>query len=124
MSEIIKKHQFLIERNKAKSIGKSGMLNHLDKPIAEFFNEICKSALNGDGIIAIQWAISELDELECKNVIIDKEIEMPLIKGAKQGTKSFGKNIAEEIKSGKPKNQSVAIAYSLAKEGKSKKNKK
>lgn len=40
---------------------------------------------------------------------------MPLIKGAKPGTKSFGKNIAAEIKAGKPKAQAVAIAYSEAK---------
>jgi len=48
---------------------------------------------------------------------------MPLKKGAKPGTKGFGENIAEEIKSGKPKNQSLAIAYSLAKEKPKKKKK-
>lgn len=40
---------------------------------------------------------------------------MPLIKGAKPGTKSFGKNIAAEIKAGKPRAQAAAIAYSEAK---------
>jgi len=46
---------------------------------------------------------------------------MPLIKGAKPGSKKFGENIATEIKAGKAKNQAVAIAYSLAKEKKKKK---
>ncbi len=65
MSEILKKHQFLIESNAAKAIGKAGMLNHLDKPIAEFFNAICKEVLNGDDeMFAIQWAISKLDKEE------------------------------------------------------------
>lgn len=40
---------------------------------------------------------------------------MPLIKGAKPGTKSFGQNVAAEVKAGKPQNQAVAIAYSEAK---------
>lgn len=48
---------------------------------------------------------------------------MPLIKGAKPGTKNFGKNIGAEIKAGKPKKQAVAIAYSEAK-GKKKPMKK
>ena len=46
---------------------------------------------------------------------------MSLNKGAKPGTKKFGKNIATEIKAGKPRNQSIAIAYSEAKERKKKK---
>jgi hypothetical protein len=37
---------------------------------------------------------------------------MPLVKGAKPGTKSFGKNIAAEVNAGKPEKQAVAIAYS------------
>jgi len=41
---------------------------------------------------------------------------MPLKKGAKPGTSGFKANIKEEVKSGKPVNQSVAIAYSLAKQ--------
>ena len=49
---------------------------------------------------------------------------MPLIKGAKPGTKSFGRNIATEIKAGKPKAQAAAIAYSEAGEKKKKKKKK
>ena len=48
---------------------------------------------------------------------------MPLVKGAKPGSKDFGKNIAAEIKSGKPRNQSIAIAYSEAGEKKKKKKK-
>ncbi len=48
---------------------------------------------------------------------------MPLNKGAKPGSKKFGENISEEIKSGKPKNQAVAIAYSVAKEKKKGKSK-
>lgn len=43
---------------------------------------------------------------------------MPLKKGAKPGTKAFGRNIAEEIKAGKPKAQAAAIAYSVAKQKK------
>ena len=65
MSEIIKKYQFFIKSTDAKAIGKAGMLNHLDKPIADFFNEICKAVLNGDDeMFAIQWAISKLDKGE------------------------------------------------------------
>lgn len=48
---------------------------------------------------------------------------MPLIKGAKPGSKSFGKNIATEIKAGKPRAQAIAIAYSEAKESKKRKKK-
>jgi hypothetical protein len=40
---------------------------------------------------------------------------MPLIKGAKPGTKAFGRNIAAEIRAGKPPAQAAAIAYSEAK---------
>jgi hypothetical protein len=48
---------------------------------------------------------------------------MPLNKGAKPGTKKFGQNIATEIKAGKPRNQSIAIAYSEAKSKKKGKKK-
>jgi len=41
---------------------------------------------------------------------------MPLIKGAKPGSKKFGKNIATEINAGKPQKQAIAIAYSEAKQ--------
>jgi len=51
-------------------------------------------------------------------------IKMPLNKGAKPGTKKFGENIATEIRSGKPRKQSIAIAYSEAKEGKKRRKKK
>ncbi len=44
---------------------------------------------------------------------------MPLKKGAKPGTKAFGKNVAEEAKT-KPIKQAVAIAYSVAKQKKKK----
>lgn len=43
---------------------------------------------------------------------------MPLIKGAKAGSKGFSKNIEEMRKSGHPLNQSIAAAYSAAKEKK------
>jgi hypothetical protein len=49
---------------------------------------------------------------------------MPLIKGAKPGTKKFGDNIAIEIKAGKKPKQAEAIAYSEAKEAKKRKTKK
>lgn len=49
---------------------------------------------------------------------------MPLVKGKKASTKKgFSENIKKEIKEGKPKKQSVAIAYSEAREGKKKKKK-
>jgi hypothetical protein len=41
-----------------------------------------------------------------------KEITMPLTKG--YSSKSIGKNIAKEMKSGKPQKQSVAIALNVA----------
>jgi len=40
---------------------------------------------------------------------------MPLIKGAKPGSKGFKENIKEEAKT-KPINQAVAIAYAKARE--------
>ena len=50
---------------------------------------------------------------------------MPLIKGAKPGTKGFKKNIETEIKVGKkPQKQAVAIAYSEKREAEKKKAKK
>ncbi len=46
---------------------------------------------------------------------------MPLLKGAKPGTKGFRQNIETEIKLGnKPQKQAVAIAYNEAKKGKKK----
>ena len=47
---------------------------------------------------------------------------MPLIKGAKPGSEGFKKNIEIEMDAGRPQNQSVAIAYSVAKENKNKKH--
>jgi hypothetical protein len=41
-----------------------------------------------------------------------KEISMPMTKG--YSAKSVSKNIAKEMKSGKPQKQSVAIALSVA----------
>ena len=47
---------------------------------------------------------------------------MPLIKSASK--KAIGKNIAREIKAGKPPKQAAAIAYSVQREAKKKKAKK
>lgn len=49
---------------------------------------------------------------------------MPLNKGAKPGSKKFGENIATEIRSGKPRSQAIAIAYSEARERKLRSKKK
>lgn len=46
---------------------------------------------------------------------------MPLIKGAKPGSKGFKENIKAEVNAGKPVKQSVAIAYSESKATKNKK---
>lgn len=49
---------------------------------------------------------------------------MPLVKGAKPGTKGFKDNIKAEISAGNPIKQSVAIAYSEAGDSKKKMKKK
>lgn len=47
---------------------------------------------------------------------------MPLIKGkAAKTKKGFSENVSREMHEDKPQKQSVAIAYSLAREGKKKK---
>ena len=47
---------------------------------------------------------------------------MPLVKGKKASTpKGFSENVKREMKEGKKQKQSVAIAYSEAREGKKKK---
>ena len=48
---------------------------------------------------------------------------MPLVKGAKPGSRNFGKNIAAEEKAGKKPSQAIAIAFSEAKEHKKRKKK-
>lgn len=46
---------------------------------------------------------------------------MPLLKGkAAKSKKGISKNIATEVKSGRPVKQAVAIAYSVAKKSKKK----
>lgn len=47
---------------------------------------------------------------------------MPLIKGYSK--KSISKNIATEIKAGRPRKQAIAIAYATAKTAKKKSRKK
>jgi hypothetical protein len=49
---------------------------------------------------------------------------MPLIKGAKPGSKNFGKNIAAEENAGKKPKQAIAIAFSEADEKKRKPKRK
>jgi hypothetical protein len=50
---------------------------------------------------------------------------MPLIKGKAAKTKAgFSKNVATEIKAGKPQKQAVAIAYNVSQEKKPKGKKK
>lgn len=46
---------------------------------------------------------------------------MPLKKGQKPGSAGFKANVSREVHAGKPVNQALAIAYSLAKEKKKKK---
>ena len=49
---------------------------------------------------------------------------MPLIKGSKATSKEgFSENVRKEIHAGKPQKQAVAIAYSEARRGKSRKKK-
>ena len=49
---------------------------------------------------------------------------MPLVKGAKPGSKGFGKNIEAEENAGKPRKQAIAIAFSESGEDKRKKKRK
>jgi hypothetical protein len=50
---------------------------------------------------------------------------MPLVKGKKASTpKGFKSNLKRELSEGKPKDQSLAIAYSEARRGKQKGKKK
>jgi len=51
-----------------------------------------------------------------------KEKDMPLVKSAKPA--AFKKNVATEVKAGRPVKQAVAIAYSEKREAKKKKGKK
>lgn len=63
MTEVVIKKQFFISSKKAKSIGKMGMADILDKEMVALFNEIASAALNGeDDIFAVQWMISKLDK--------------------------------------------------------------
>lgn len=56
--------------------------------------------------------------------IIEKENEMPLVKGKKaRSKKGFSENVKREMQAGKPQAQSVAIAYSEARRGKKGKKK-
>lgn len=50
---------------------------------------------------------------------------MPLVKGKKaKSRKGFSENVKREMEAGKPQKQAVAIAYSEARKGKKKKEKK
>ena len=69
--------------------------------------------------------LQDIVQYECpKNNHYFKEIEMPLKKGAKQGSKGFKDNIKTEMAAGKPQRQSVAIAYAESGEKRKKKKKK
>jgi hypothetical protein len=75
VSEFISKRQFFIQSKDAKAIGKLGLYKNIEKLMVEFFNEICKAALNGDeDIFCIQYAISKLDEKEKEVVIKGTEV--------------------------------------------------
>lgn len=59
------------------------------------------------------------------NVFIRMEEELPLVKGPKAKTKEgFSENVKREMNEGKPQKQAVAIAYSEARQGKKKAEKK
>ncbi len=62
------------------------------------------------------------------NVFVRKEkrsIYMPLIKGKEAASKKgFSSNVKKEMESGKPQKQAVAIAYSQARQGKKKAEKR
>jgi hypothetical protein len=48
-------------------------------------------------------------------------MKMPLVKGKKASSKKgFSENVKREMQAGKPQKQSVAIAYSEARQGKKK----
>lgn len=50
---------------------------------------------------------------------------MPLVKGKSAKTKKgFSENVRREMEAGKPQKQAVAIAYSVARQGKKKAKKK
>ena len=55
----------------------------------------------------------------------ERKLQMPLVKGEKAKTKKgFSENVRREKSEGKSTKQSVAIAYSEAREGKKKAKKK
>ncbi len=73
---------------------------------------ISKNITSSKWLIITQW----MDKKQALNI---KEDKMPLVKGKKAATRQgMSENISREVHSGKPKNQAVAIAYSLAKEKK------
>lgn len=54
-------------------------------------------------------------------MILERRLEMPLVKGKKASSKKgFSKNVETEMKAGKQQKQAVAIAYSEARRGKKK----
>lgn len=66
-------------------------------------------------------SLPSMESQRAPNYMMAKEAKkMPLISGEKAKTKKgFSANVKAEMEAGKPQNQSVAIAYSKAREHKS-----
>lgn len=88
--------------------------------------ECITTILSDQKFVAGPWLGGKIHDEAIPDLInFIKESQMPLVKGKKASTpKGFGENVKREMKEGKPQKQSVAIAYSEAREGKKKGKKK